>query len=337
MLKAMYRLEQLNFPKLSPGIFGHGLCLYEGDGGGEKEGGAGASGEKEGEGKEGKEGEGKEGSTGDTDKDATFEVNVGGKTVHMTMVELTAAASKAAGADAKFEEAASQRKAGADGIRLQELGTKLNAGTHTEADLKEFAVLMGGDAEAMIKTVKAAGPDKKTGDKKDKEVALVDMENLSPRVKAAMEAAEQQDISRIRQKIELDVKLGVDKDPVLSKMVSEAPSESQESLKNTLFDMAMERVRGRILGNESFGPGMISDTVQNVRSQIKNLGILSKATGQPAVLGLGPAMMGIEPEVLAKEPIKRVASTDDGYETNAVHRIQQEMIKKSVADSASGR
>ncbi len=272
----------------------------------------------------------------DKDKAETFDVTVGGQTVHMTLEELTAAASKSAGADAKFEKAASDRKAGADGIRIQELAGKMNKGTQTETDVKEFATLMGGDADALMKQLNTAKAEDKKG-KADKEASPVEFDKLDDRTKAALKAAEAQDISRIRAKIEEDVRIGVDKDPVLSKMVDEAPSESQQQLKNTLFDMAMDSVRGRILANESFGPEMISSVAQKVRSQIKNLGILSRAVGQPAVVGLGPAGVGVAPEVLAKEPIGRKSVTDPNYEDNAVKRMQQDMIKRAAAGAASGR
>jgi len=295
--------------------------------------------EKEGEIEE-NQGE-KQGEKEDSKKDdseETYPVVVDGKTIHMTLEELKANASKAKGADAKFEKASNIRKEAEKGLRIQDLGKKINSGKFTQQDVDEFARLMGTDPTLVREKLETQVTNQTNQKKTSSTGDIIDMENLSPRVRAALEAAELADNARIREGIEQKVRVGVDKDPILSKIVLEGPAESQQQVRNTLFDMAMNDVRGRILaGRESFGPEMISSAVQNLRSQVKNLGILNRSSGNPAVVGLGPTGVGVAPEVLAKEPIRRKSISDPDYEETAIKRIQQDMNRRAMADQRSRR
>jgi hypothetical protein len=277
-------------------------------------------------------------STGDTSD--THTITVGGKEVHMTLDELKEAAQKAQGADKKFQDAADMRKQAAKGVLIEELSRKLQAGTFQEKDVEEMAELLGSDPSAVLTHLKAAqagGGEKKGTKAAAKEEKKVGLEDLAPEVKAAIQAAHDADIEKTLRKIEGEVKLGVDTDSVMSKIIEEAPAEGQGKLKETLFDIAMSSVRGRILGGEAYGPEMVKSVVQTVRTQIKNLGIPGKSVLQPPVVGFGPAGVGIAPEILSKEPIKRTKATEDSYEANAVKRFQQDFIKRRLAGERAAR
>lgn len=267
-----------------------------------------------------------------TGDDTGYDVVIGGVKKTLTLEELRTAASKSLGADAKFDDAAKQRKEAAEGLRIAELLNRLKTkGEGAEsADIQEFLTLLGIDpAEAtkLMETAKKKESATKKDEKKGEESSTVTMEQLDPQIQAAIKAAERLDVDQMRKKIEDDIRKGVDTDSILSKMVSEVPEEVQAELRTTLYDMVMASVRGRILAGEGFGPEMISTTLQTVRAWVKRFGTPAKGAGQLPVVGFGPSGTTFSAEVLAPEPIQRVPSTDPNYEETAVKRFQQKFLQ----------
>lgn len=262
-----------------------------------------------------------------------YTLTIGGQTKTLTLEELKTAASKSMGADDKFERAAKDKKEAAEGLRIAELLNRLKAGGEgaDPADVKEFLTVLGVDPAEITKlmeTTKKKESASKKDEKKDGEPSVVGMEQLDPQIQAAIKAAERLDVDQMRKKIQDDVKKGVDTDPILSKMVSEVPEEVQADFRETLYDMVMASVRGKILSREAFGPEMITSTLQTVRDWVKKTGVPAKGAGQLPVVGLAPTgPPAFTADVLAAEPIKRVSSTDPNYEETAVKRFQQKMIQ----------
>jgi len=271
-----------------------------------------------------------EGSTGDKGPE-TLSVKVDGVMKEYALEEATKLISESSGAQQRFEEASALAKKAGKGIRLAELSTALQKGAPSQGEVEEFLGLMGTGSEdiaKMIGDLSGTGKEKDKKDKKKEEApSLVSLEQLDPRLKAIIEGAEKADLSNIRQGIEDQVKKEVDKDGILGKMVGELPDDVQGEVKNVLYDMAIESVKGRILGREPFGTDMISSVLQTLRARIKTVGTPIKAAGQAPVLGLSPAGTSFSPEILANEPIKRLTVDNPQYETNAVDRFQQMLVR----------
>lgn len=266
--------------------------------------------------------------SGTTTTDVTIKVDGVDKT--FTMEELKEAASKVAGADIKFEEAAAVKKAAlADsekasrGLKLQGLMEEMQGQAEpNEVKLKEFMEILGVSSEEVAKILpEIMGKAKATADNKPEPVT---MEQLDPRLRNIVEAAEQNDLQQVRENILSEVKKEVDKDEILSKMVVETYGDEQQGmLKQVLYDMVIDDVRSRIMAREPYGTEMIQGSLQKVRARVKNLGIPAKAVGQPPIMGELGVLAASGPEIRATEPIKRVPASDPGYEENAVKRLQQ--------------
>lgn len=268
-------------------------------------------------------------------KDDTFTLKVDGTDKTFTLDELKSAASESAGAQKKFEEASEMVKNAASGRRIQELVTELGKSqTPDEGKTAELLQLLGVESGAMEKTMEelrkaAGGSTKKADDKPGTTDEPVKVENLDPRLKTIIEAAEQADLERIREKIVSETKKGVDEDKILGKMIDGVPEgKERDKIREALHNMAVDDVRGRILGRESYGTEMVQSTLQKIRARIENLGIPAKPAGQGPVTGeLGSLLAEYGPDVRVTEPIKRVSSTEPGYEESAVKRVQQKIVE----------
>jgi len=269
----------------------------------------------------------------------TFTLKVDGVDKSFTLDELKSAASESTGAQKKFEEAAEMMKNAAPGRRVMELVTELGKQkVPDEGKVTELLQLLGVEPSAMEKTMeelkKVAGTNtKKTGDKTDDESGttseFVGVENLDPRLKTIMEAAEQADLERIREKIIDGTKKGVDEDKILGKIIDGVPEgKERDKVRQVFHNMAINSVRGKILAREPYGTEMVQSTLQEVRAWIESLGIPGKAAGQPPISGeLGSLLSDYGPDVRVTEPIKRVPSTEPGYEENIVKRVQQRIVE----------
>ncbi len=126
--------------------------------------------------------------------DNTYTLKIDGEDKSFTMDELKAAASESTGAQAKFEEASKIREKAASGARIQELLEGMKGDTTPDkTKVTEFLRLAGIDDANMkdiltnIDSKKENNATRTTKGKKDDEP--VGLENLDPRVRAAVEAA----------------------------------------------------------------------------------------------------------------------------------------------------
>lgn len=285
-----------------------------------KDGGA-ADGDGGGDGDAGKD---KGGGGGDK----TFDVPVGeGKTVKMTEAELVAAASKVAGADKKFEEASKIRKQyeGVDlekaqqGQRVMDLAGKGENMSEDEATefftiLKIDPSLTGGTKDGKGKP--AAKPKK------------IEFDALDERTQAALKASEDQQIHSLEEKIKNQVRNAIDKDEVLGKIKSGMPKESQEGFAGQLYEMGIDDTLGRVYAGQKLGADLLELVVQKLRKRAESMGIpeLLK-TRSPASVRV-PGLESLGQEIHAEEPIKRVASGQDGYDQNSISRLAQRILQK---------
>ena len=322
------------------------LCCHEGDEGGDTGGGAGEDNSED------KDANTSTTSTTSTDstvqtgttKDFTIKVDGVETKVVLTDAELRDRVQLSYGADKRFAEAAQIKKQYEKGGRVLDLTESLKGSDNPiQADLDELMGLLGlgqvnladyiGDDDNMDQN---NGDNKKgkndtgnrgNGGEQQTTPIAVGLEQLDPRVRNAVQAAERQALTEIRTRIESQVKEALDKDEVLSKMVGDSPSDIRDAIKREFYDMGIEDVRTNILGgNQEFGTKMIDAAVQKIRARAKSLGISALAPGNPPITGFGQTL-GTNPQIRSTEPIKRVSSSDSDYEQNAVDRIQQNIVK----------
>jgi hypothetical protein len=270
----------------------------------------------------------------------TYNLKVDGVDKAFTLEELKQKASESAGAQRRFEEASGLRAKASSGLRIQELLEELKGSdSPDEGKAKELFKLLGvedGSISELLETMRgnqgnqgsqqrSAGAAGGTGTTDDK--ALINMDRLDPRIKSIVEGAEKAELTQIRQNIENSAKKGVDNDKIFAKMIEDTPEGEREALKSVLYDMMIDDVRGRILGREVYGPEMIQSSIQKIRARITNLGIPTRAPSAGPIMGNLGISDALAPEIRASEPIKRVPSTQSGYEENAVKRMQQLTFK----------
>lgn len=293
--------------------------------------------------KDGDKGGGDKGkSDGGKNTSDTFEIKVNGEVRHLTLAELTEAASKTVGADARFEEASSMRKSATAGLQALEVIGKIKGTDNPKPeDVEAFFHLMGiadsnlPDIKELLggKTPVKDKSDGKTDgntDKGDQTPAKIGLDNLDDRTRRAVEAAEKQELGEIRGKIEEEVKKGVDNDEILGKIVDELASGVDKEAKGKFVDvihqMAVDSARLRILSGELFGADMVKSIAQKVRTTVKEFGIPVKKADNLPVTGLGP-ILSLSPDVLSDKPIERVESSADDYVDNVTKRYLQKQNK----------
>jgi len=152
-----------------------GMCVvFDGDagagdandsnaGGGKNEDKGGGGGGSDDKGKDGKKSAG----------DETHEVKINGEDRSLTLTELKDLASKAGGADAKFQDAADLTKKAETGIRIGELMKSINAAENPDKkEVQELAVLFEVDPQELLAGVKKPPQSGDKGDKGGKKTDL---------------------------------------------------------------------------------------------------------------------------------------------------------------------
>jgi hypothetical protein len=268
----------------------------------------------------------------------THKVKIDGEEKEMTLEELKEAASKSAGADKRFRDAAQMKEDAKKGIELKAAFEKVNSGEFDATDVRKLAELTGQDPDAAVASYNAEL--KKNADDKNKTTEdpylqgpkKVKLEDLPEEWQEVLKTAKESQIGDAEEKIQEMVASAVDKDEILGKIVIEAPEELRPGVKEVVTSMVHTDVRAKILASrytkEKFGPEMIRNSVQKARAEVKKLGIPSKSSKEAdrvsLLAGLG-TIGNLPAEVYSDEEVKRVSSTDPDYEDNAVIRLGQRM------------
>jgi len=261
-----------------------------------------------------------------TPKEETFVVTVDGQDQTMTKEEVLKLASEAGGAQRKFSEAAEMRKQATKGLRVSELVETVNDGSASVEEAKELAVLLNLESDAFLGEPEV---DDKKKDTKPAEKHIITKADLDPELQRQLDylqgigsVSEKMQIQSARKEIEETCQKAVTDDEVIGKILDEMDEDNRDDVVSVLSDLVLKDIRGRIFAGDSYGPKLIDNAIREVRTSIKKLGIPAKASREPISVGLGlPG--SIPEEVYSNEPIKRVASTDDGYEENVIARTMQ--------------
>jgi len=252
--------------------------------------------------------------------------------------ELINLAQKSAGADKRFQEAAALREKAQRGTRAMELFDRLSDSTNppSKADITELAGLLKLDAGELAAWLEEE-EDPNSGTQTETNASTpsagqqqrqkLTMDDLPDEVKQILTGAKQTQMDAAIALVKKEIKEALDKDDIIAKMKETVKDAAgfDEVVQKKVFEDVQRRI---ILAGEQYGPELIADAIQATRSDLKKFGIPSRASEQPVpnILGLGPS--GTLPaEVQTDEPIKRVPSTEEGYEDNVVQRVQQKVLQ----------
>lgn len=255
----------------------------------------------------------------------THTIKVDGQDVALTIDELKERASKASGADARFQEAAAATKAAEKGARIEVLVKSVSEDNPSDADIRELAGLLGIEPSEFITALKEGdSPQKDTKTTSpDFNKQFQELMGASPaEVRAILEHSQNRHVEAARKEIREISDKAVDKDEIIGKMIV---GEDKKEVLATVRDMVAEDVLQKIQNGKPFGAEMVTASVQMVRSKLTKLGIPKKLNQQPIVLGLGPGA-GLSSEIQADEPIKRISSMEDDQEKNLVARYLQKAV-----------
>lgn len=270
------------------------------------------------------------GGSADDDKNKveTHTVKIDGVDVTLTLDELKEKASKSAGADARFQEAATATKTAERGIRVETLMKSISkADTPAEADVRELAGLLEIDPSELLDYTKDtdASKDKSSNKTEDADFNAEFQKQMGAtpaEVRAILEFSQTRHVNDARKEIRDISDKAVDKDEIIGKMIV---GKDSDDVKVAVKDMVAEDVLRKIQDGKPFGAEMVAASVQRVRSQLTKLGIPKKLTQQP-FLGLGPSE-GFSSAIQADEPIERISSDKDGDEKNLVDRYMQKAVQ----------
>ena len=262
-----------------------------------------------------------------TVKPETHTIKVDGTDVVLTLEELKERASKASGADKRFQEAAEATKAAERGIRIETLTKGISGSDNpSEADVRELAGLLEIEPAEFMTYLKEGDPDPKIDPKTtsaDFNAEFQKEMGASPaEVKAILDFSSQRHVNDARKEIREISDKAVDKDEIIGKMIV---GEDQKEILAEVKNMVAEDVLRKIQDGKPFGAELVTSTVQMVRSKLTKLGIPKKLNQHPIVLGLTPSE-GLSALIQADEPIKRVPSDEDDGEKNLIARYLQTAV-----------
>lgn len=294
------------------------------DGGGESDAGA-------------KGGGGDDGGKQEPPDGQTFEIKVDGETRTVSIDELTTLAQKAAGADAKFEEASKLRKSAEDALRFQELTNRAGDPNHqlSDAEVTELAGKLGLDPKELADYMAdEKEPPQGDGDDGGKQGGGLDMAGFEAAfekqygvpLKDVVDTAaysKQRHITDARKEIRNETDNMVDKDEIIGKMIV---GKEKDSRLEVIKEMVAEDVLERIKDGDTYGPELLAASIQKVRTHLKKLGIPGKPDEYPLTMGLGPSG-GLPAEVRSEKPIERISAAEDKSGENFVNRWLQRALR----------
>lgn len=322
------------------GRLGMALWAFEGEGTGD--GGGGGSGDA-GKGQTGGEGGGSAGGSGTgggtpPPAEKTFTITVDGQKRSLTESELVTLASKGAGAEKRFEEAAEIRKKAERGMVIQAAVEAIQAGTATKAQVDQMLELMNLEPdqvpnyEGMFQGGTTPPAGKQGGGKREEAPQVVGMDRLDKNVQDILSFANEQQMEKIRSDIERQTREAVQKDAKIGELLSGLDERSKTAVMEELFEMAKQDVReGIVIRNQLFGTEMLDTTIQRLRHRVERLGIPAARASQPSV-GSGPMPYsggyGQYPQMpIPDKPVGRVPVSDPDYITRVTQRALQNQKK----------
>jgi hypothetical protein len=266
-------------------------------------------------------------------------ITVLGEEKQFTLEELKKHAEKGLGADMRFREASELRNQAKAGLRTQELVKKLNSGAElNREEATELAEYTGAEPEDYMFNSNGATnmepgvtPQPTATETQQPAVAA-----MHPDDKKVIEQARQDHYEKVVQKTKDEIQNTVDSDDVLGKIIAGKSADKQAGAKSKLFDMVFNEVSRRlVLGRQQYGPELIRESLQYVKSFVTEFGMPASTSGTPArevrddfpILGLGPVGGLSTSEIAAGKKLERVASGESGYAESFAQRLAERILK----------
>lgn len=262
----------------------------------------------------------------------TIQLKVDGKLVELTLEELKQRASEALGAQKKFEEAARLRKEAEAMLRAKEASERVRESIAAgilpdEDDLRTMLASFGidnpniGEIMDTIQNEMASAQQPAQSGTAPRPLSLND---LPPEVQKAVQTVEQRELEQLRQNILESTHKGVDSDEIIRNILSQVPDSEKETVRQTLYDIAEDKVKTAILAEgRVFGPQLVQDVLGRLRTIAKTLVSPTRMAAYPPVQGIGPTVGG--GQIRVDKPIERVPSTHPDYIDNRVQAALQRM------------
>jgi hypothetical protein len=254
-----------------------------------------------------------------------FEITVNGETQKLTLDEMKKRAEKASGADQAFRDAARVRSQATDGLSLQAVIDKVKSGQATMADVKAFADKLGipdADFNELYQEVLTQSAASGT-----KPAQLVAPAQLTPETQEDLAALREFRVKDMANKMIAESKQVVDNDPIMG-IIIKAEGVSPEK-RDIFYATMQDEVQRRVLLNEPYGPELLANAAQRVRSRLDKLGVLAAGNQQAVSTALGPSSGGLAALLQANKTVKPAKVTDPDYSENLYLRLAAKLMGRS--------
>ena len=270
-------------------------------------------------------------------KNTLITIKVDGKEQKYSQEEIVRMAEKSAGADARFMAASELKKEATKGLRIEHLYDTISGAadvSKVDAEARELAGLLNLNPDEFINSLKDEQP---AGGKQPAEAGKgkkLSIEDLDDDARAALTFARSQMYNQQVQVVKDSINQTIDTEAHCVKMIQDLAGDDEKlakELKSELLDQTFNDVQRRVLSQEQTElNSMVSSSLQEVRGrlerQVKKFGTPLMSSGGVPVIPLGQAG-SIPTAAYAKEPVKRIPSTDANYAGNFATRLLQRAIK----------
>jgi len=261
-----------------------------------------------------------------------YDLTVDGTVSQYTLAELQSMATKSAGADKRFEEAAAVRKAAGEAMSLRDSLSK--ASTDDDAYRTVCRAMGVGDdeiEEALKTGVGRVPEDDDDDDDDDAPQPAVLTQEQTDDIAAGKTAA----MNAEREKIERTIRETLDKDKVLGDNVIKG-----EDARKALFDLVWSQVFMATATKGRYTPDLLTDAISTVRAQVEGLGATptKKPKTDPVAelakmgIGLGPSDSPVVRKLKETGEVDRVSTTDPHYADTLAARTLAKIARRNAEE-----
>lgn len=277
--------------------------------------------------------------TGQTlDMNAQIEFKVDGQIVKKPLSEVVTLASKASGAERKFQEAAEERRKNQEAVEMYTCYQKVAQGKSlTQSEQSRYAELLGLDDEQFQAMYRESQKPQGSHQAPPAQVPSIDptREVIPPAVQDAIRRIDTLWNVNVERQIDTTIESAITGNEYLRTVLEKVQSEDDkakilEYIRGDVRDRAMQRAStGR-----SFGPHEAASAVSTVADLLKRVGTQPAVTPAQAFQfpNMGAAFGSVQMPDLSKPEPKRVPATDQAqYSSNLgqrlLHRIASSLSK----------
>lgn len=277
---------------------------------------------------DGQAGSGSSGGTGGRADEPTIKIKVDGSEKEISLDEARTLAEKASGADKRFQEAARTRQEAERAVKFYEAAQRAD---EDDEAFKEVGRMMGYSDEDLDEAVAARAA---LRNEEGARGSQGKQENQAPALtkdqEAALKAGQEARVQQKREEALGNIREALDKDDTLGHNKVE-----DQEMRDELFGLLLANVRNRLIETgESFGPDSVQASLQQLKRQVKRLGLfkednsddtdakVEKLRGLGVGIGETPQeIQGFKALVKEGKGPERVPVTDPNYAENFAQRL----------------